>query len=1120
MTDYELARRNIDESQLVCAAAGTGKTRVLVERYLNIVLNGRVDIDRVIAITFTEKAAAEMKTRIRQELLRNDQEDLCDRINTAPIATVHSFCARILFDNVRSVALDPQFDIIDEVRENVRRRETLDHFLNNRLSTGDSDLYTLLEYLPLSRLREMLSIIWNRRWEFRPLIPRYCNMTNQEYQQQIAEWHKADIKMALEALFDDPQLAEAYHRMQSFDLSDRSDNLKNAFRIILEAKREYESGMLPAALEKGTLSEGFNGRNRGRKENWGADLELARGLHRDLRERWREIRDRFNPPDPALEERHLRALQSLLRLAGEFIETYQGDLLESGQIDFHGLELQALDFLEKKPQAAKKYLEKYRHLLVDEFQDINPVQHRIIEEIQGRNSGIVPFFVGDEKQSIYRFRGAEVEIFNRLKKARRPLQLDRNFRSTPALMRFFNAFFSETLGQAVPRETYKVHYPVAIHPHFTQDADSCPVELLLVTEEDTSTLPATFSNVMAEASLVVERMRELHDKGIIQIRDEKIRPARWGDMVILLRSRTHQPVFEAGMRKAGIPYFVTSGIGFYERREVIDIVNMLRALMNLRDEVALVGVLRSPLFGVTDNALQHLNAGGNLFRGISRFMYEDKLPRGLTGEDSDALLRFRTVYGQLKGEVDRFAPAELIQKILDNTHYLAVLAGLENADQCLANVKKLIDLALEWGAGSTLSVVDFIRQIEIYRTIEVRENEANLASEYEDSVLITTIHGAKGLSFPIVFVPQLAAQIRYTRDQLLCNSKYGAALKIREPYRDTHPFLYQYLAREERKRIFAEEQRLLYVAATRAQSYLVMSAGNPRESQRADKSIWSWIAPFFENDEYRSLYRKREKSPRELFEIYQRLDFQPERAARPLSKATLKKISRQIQPLSDSTRIKRLTATQFAEWECRQQYADYLPVFTTGTPEADQPLTPLELGNLIHQAFQWWDFKSLASFRKIVAQLLIPHRLPDNEREKLMVRTQSWAERLRQAGKGLVTLIDSASEIEREVEIFADFEGVVIEGKIDLLLKDDRQAYRLIDFKSDDIRGEPEKWRLLKYNAQLDLYALVLARWSGLPVREKMIYFIRTGRLQAEPVNTALLDKAERRIRAFIAAGS
>ena len=457
--------------------------------------------------------------------------------------------------------------------------------------------------------------------------------------------------------------------------------------------------------------------------------------------------------------------------------------------------------------------------------------------------------------------------------------------------------------------------------------------------------------------------------------------------------------------------------------------------------------------------------------------------------------------------------AEILTKIISMTDYLTIVGSLADGDQAVANVQKLCGLALEWSDAGNISPIDFIRRIGIYRSIEVREGEANLSSETGDAVTIMTVHASKGLDFPIVFVPFLSSKFNVNKDRLVFHPSEGLALSLKTPFDEGQSFLYKYLKNRDGKRSQAEEKRLLYVAATRAQSMLIFSTDETsRKKKNLNQSIWGVVKPYVDANSEKSLFIKHEKTTAELFEEYRKSGSTGSSLAKPLTVRFPDDIWRMIEPVRMPVNQTKTTPTRFSEFIAKRN--QFAPI--AASPETDRlSISPSEIGTVIHQIFSRWNLQSMEDFSQKAGESLAPFLLSAEEKDSLRKMLSDWAMLVLQEGNPLRTLLSSATEIRREVGIIGKLAGVIVEGTIDCLLRDASDSFVIVDFKSDRIGESLSEAILEKYRAQLDLYALLLKNWSGLNVTSHFLYFIRQGKIVETPVNEERLARTERDLLEF-----
>ncbi len=738
----------LDRSVCLSAGAGSGKTRALVARYLALLEGGLAEPREIVALTFTEKAAAEMKERIRARLReRADEGDrtakgFLRQLEGAPIGTIHSFCLRLLKENPAEVAVDPRFGVLDDIASDFLVRAVAEQTLVAALSgeRGPSEAAAIvvgsLGFEKASKfLRQMLR-----------------------------------MRLNLEA-----------------------------------AKRNF--GSLASPLTSNPES-------------------------------------RVPSPEPPIDEEAEKVASAMLQLYEEAVQRYAEEKVRRSCLDFDDLILKAVQLLEGHPHLLDHYRRRFKFVLVDEFQDIDPIQRELIYALASEEGQPFPkvrteddippipsgklFVVGDPKQSIYGFRGAEVAVMRQAERAasNRPdmalLKLRQNYRSCPQILGFVNQLFSRlfTGGSELFEEARD------FEPEFEAleavRGEEGRVEILLVP----SGMGATEQHrnladlVAARIAQLVEEGFEVHDPAT----GEK-RPIGYGDIAILGRTSLHFPIYERALRAQGIPYHVIAGRGFFETQEVYDVLNLLTVVDNPQDEAALLGYLRSPMAGLTDPSITELaRLGGGLARG-----FMDESVR-LDDEDGERLEHARRVWRQLQELRDRVGLAELIESAIEMTRYRAALAADPAYRQRLANLRKLIEVARTLDAQGLSSLRLFVRHVAQLSVAEARIGEAQLGLEKEPAVKLMTIHAAKGLEFPAVFVIEINRTFGGKAEPLIIHPSRGYGMRIADITGTEKPSSrYRELEPEMRAREIAEEKRLFYVACTRARDLLCLCLWPPKD---------------------------------------------------------------------------------------------------------------------------------------------------------------------------------------------------------------------------------------------------------------------------------------------------
>jgi ATP-dependent helicase/nuclease subunit A len=888
---------------VVSAGAGSGKTAALVELYLRLIagetkLDRRLSVPEIVAITFTDKAALEMKERIREgmtgRLTAGDGaaawEQELRALSAAPIATFHSFCARLLRENPAEAGVDPAFSLLDELAAWGEMRGALDEVIERELAASSPEIRLLLEQFPLSGagrgkgLRDFLADMRRKRAN--------CGGDFGEAARQ-ADWWAA-------------QAREVVTRLPG-----RIAVISGRLGVAI-AEREGKGGKEPAYLAKmrslaGLCTTGFPPGGEITPDSLEAMLECTKGTwggeHAGLRGEVKELLESVQ-----LAENQLQAGPStaaLLTLAEKLEQCYRSRKERRGVLDFDDLLVKTRDLLKEDGTIREEVRQRYPVVMVDEFQDTNLLQKELVELICGEEQRL--FIVGDPKQSIYLFRGADVSVFGRAQaetvaRGGENLYFQESFRSREGIVRFVNSLFGMVMGDGdrdagtgerkaaggealcLPgRESggFDVCYGTGDHLVAQRcDWDGTPcVELLALDGVDTSA-----GRRRAEAVAIARKIRRIvaFDEEIL-VYDKKAgnrepgtgtggpqtsspdsrttdsesripdpetvfvpRKPRYGDIAILFRRFTHLKVFERELRRSGVPYYVVKGKGFYRCQEVLDLLNFLRWLDFSGDLAALAGLLRSPLCGISDETLYLLSRLDGGIAAWERAATQSVRPDThmttwdrIDPADRDKLVSLALLAGRLRPLRDRLTLAELMEEVLTGTDVTSSLLATFQGEQKAANLRKLIELSRSFtgeGEGGLRSFVAYLG--ELVET-EPTEAEAVISAESEDVVRLMTVHQSKGLEFPVVFVPELGASPHADPAPVQYDDACGLGVKLARMGGARRPTLAgRAIADLRSRKEGAELKRLFYVAVTRARDYLVLSG----EKGKGGGGTWrEWV---------------------------------------------------------------------------------------------------------------------------------------------------------------------------------------------------------------------------------------------------------------------------------------
>ncbi len=792
---------------LLEASAGSGKTSVLVERFARSVVEDGVEVGAILAITFTEKAAAELRVRIRQRLRDLGDAAAARAAEGAFISTIHGFCARILRAGALTAGLDPRFTVLEETLAGQLSDLAFERALES-LGAQGPDAQELIASLSPADLREAIVSLHGELRASGQLAPRLPELAPAP---ELGPLQTVLLAVAAEAARE-----LGAHAGPSASVVSALESLQRC-EAVLAVAEPWPGELDIAALPKGN----------------------AHALATDTCQEYRAALERFR------EACRARRAVGVHRHLGYLLERFGVEYAllkrEHSGVDFEDLELMARELLRSDAALRERMRGRFTQVMVDELQDTNRVQLELIELVCAENL----FTVGDAQQSIYGFRHADVGRFEALG-ARRAEAGERatltvNFRSRPELIEALNLAFEGVLGQRFRRLNAGRGDRSATEP---------AVELLLIDKDgDWEGGQAAVWRV-AEARALAERVDELIQRG-----------ASPRDVVVLTRAGTDLRTYEQALEERGVPTYVIGGRGYWGHPQVIDLLAYLRVLANPLDEEALFTVLISPLAGLSLDGLVILVAaareqGSSVWGVIQGALAELE---DLSQEDQTRLRSFRSWLSAERAASAYHGVHRLIDRALGASGYELEILALSGGIRRMANVRKLMRLGREHEEqhGPDLrGFLDFVhaRGLGDDRTdgeLDPRESEAPVESEALDAVRLMTIHRAKGLEFPIVAVADLGRGPRYVREVVRVGQGGRFGIQLSEPGsgRREPALELESLASEQRERDAEEEKRLFYVAMTRARERLILSGA-------ASFAKWSssggppvgWIAEAFVPD--------------------------------------------------------------------------------------------------------------------------------------------------------------------------------------------------------------------------------------------------------------------------------
>jgi ATP-dependent exoDNAse (exonuclease V) beta subunit len=1056
MNEQQLAAVEATGEVFVSAGAGTGKTAVLVERVVRAVCDRGLDVDSILVITYTRRAAGELRTRIRAALLERGRHDLARELDGAWISTIHGFCARLLRAYPLAAGLDPRFRELDEAQAAVLRSEAFGEALAEFCAGDDPQRLELLATYGSGGLRRMLTSVYETlRAAGRELDLEVA--PRPELGERVEELRTAATALAADPDATDSQLQAATGLLELLERDRRPDRLMGLGGFKARGDRAAAYCDALAAVEQAALDEAA-------------------------------ARDRA-------------LLQELLTL---FAERYGEAKARESALDFEDLQLEARDLLRSQPELRERERARFRSILVDEFQDTNRLQVDIIELLRTPETEL--FFVGDEFQSIYGFRHADVQVFReRRDAAGQPLSLTLNYRSRPEVLAAVNELFGSHFGGEFQELAAAAEFPDPVFGH--------PVELLVTDKESYKDSGVHWRR--GEARAVARRVRELVDSGA----------ATAGEIVLLFAAGTDAEWYEDELRRAGLPTYRATGKGYFGQQQVVDLLAYLRLLQNRYDDVALLSVLASPFVGVSNDALALIRRVASrrpLFTGI-----EHSLAPGLAERDERLLRAFRQRYDRLVETMPRLSLERLCEQIVGEHDYdLAVLAQWDGRRR-YANMRKLARLARSYEELRGPDVEGFVRFVVEQEAVGARELEAVAEEEGADAVRLLTIHAAKGLEFKVVIVADAGRdRVPPSPDEILALPDGRFGFRVADPVTAKRRGAFDYEAvkeaRQEAER--AERLRLYYVAMTRAKERLIVSGSVDLGADREVPTPIAWVLDRLEADEElseagdvpielvrgdaRLLVRVDRYRPEEV-EVARE---EPEEEGQLALFAALEEIAAappaapELPPLvalpePPLLRVRRLSFTALSTFEqCAYKYFARYGLGLSERPvelEEGADRSGTEVGSLVHALLEEIDLAAPVA--------------PELEDEQVRGFVAAYCE------SDLARRVAGLEGVEKERHFTFEHDGVLVHGFLDAFhLRDGRGL--VVDYKTNALgEASPEEIVEEDYRLQRLVYALACFR-AGAEEVEVVYHFLERPEAPVEAVFTqADVPELEAELSAAIA---
>jgi ATP-dependent helicase/nuclease subunit A len=1051
------------------AAAGTGKTTVLVERVTNLLARGAVNVDELVVITFTEKAAAELATRVRDSLERRAADaDGAGRerlltaardLYRAHIETIHSFATALLRERPVEAGIDPLFEVLEGLAGGIDFDAAYERFQDELLAEPRPEVELALRRgFGLAELREACSHLHEHRY----LLPlTYPSVGAADVDAAVADLRRiADELRELLVRHSPPGDDRAVPIVAG--IIDWVDALT------ARDAAERERWLLFRAPARTDL-------NAGSAANWGGEKHRVKTLQSEYRE----------AVSTACAELRRGALLGILPHVERFVEEYAADRKRRGRANFDDLLFWARDLLSESEPARAYFRRRFRAVLIDEFQDTDPVQAELALLLTSDDEPGADWHalrpapgrltvVGDPKQSIYRFRRADVAVYDRVRTtalAGGNEQISTNFRSNPDLLGGLNAAFDQIL-QAEPGVQ-----PANVRFAAPGDADPARRAPIVVAE---GTFEGKADETRAEEARVIAGLLHTARRDGWEVRDREggsWRPCRWGDMAVLMPARTGIENYESALADAGIPYRHEGSKDFFERDEVRDLIWVLSAIDDPTDRLALVGALRSSAFAINDEELViHVAEAGPLNYRSPR--------RGPSDAVNEALEELRDLHRMRRN----LSLAEVVRRVVERTRLVEFALTRPDGEQGAANLLAIVDDARLFAAAGGGGLRPFIRHLRDSMEEESIEIEATVAEETDDVVRIMTAHGAKGLEFPIVALANLGggstaqASPVPREDESFLHFRVGAKSPGRSGWFETPG--YDGIWEAEKRYGDAERLRLLYVAATRARDYLLVPCVTGRHEAKGLLSTLVWALP---GDDALVEVRDAEAVAAPAVDHEQPRPVQD--AAAEAAVAARESWIAERQALRNRPGHEREIEIASSRERAVGPLAAEVATFGASLLVADGP--PIPVGDAVHMVMERVSLPDASDLDAIADDVCLEGDIYDQKDDVVaMCRACLEAPSVRQALAG--------GRWWREVPfVLARGDGLggpLATGRVDMVYED-AAGLVVIDYKTDkDATAETaEAHARDKHSGQAEIYAQALSAATGICVREVAFVYCKVG---------------------------